>query len=60
MPFLIKLKNYKNILICDDSGSMNNLADPDVDNVLTRWTELKQLTRITIDAMQSIDSTVDI
>jgi len=39
---------------------MNSLADPDIDNVLTRWTELKQLTRITIDALQSVDTTVDI
>jgi len=47
-------------MICDDSGSMNNLADPDVDRVLTRWEELKQLTRITIDALNSLDTSVDI
>lgn len=31
MNYLIELKDYTNILILDDSGSMQNLADPDVD-----------------------------
>lgn len=44
----------------DDSGSMNSLADPDMDRILTRWEELKQLTRIIIDLHRALNTSVDI
>jgi hypothetical protein len=48
---LPKLAAYASIIIADDSGSMNDFADPDLGiNSPTRWQELKQSLQIIIDA----------
>jgi len=41
IPVLQKLALYRSILICDDSGSMNEVADPDSNSHITRWDELQ-------------------
>jgi len=57
---LTKLAAYDSVLILDDSGSMRDLADPDVNSQLTRWDELKQATAIIIEAHATVGTTCDI
>lgn len=47
---LQKITNYSTIIICDDSGSMNEIADPDTGSTLTRWDELKKAMEIIVEA----------
>lgn len=57
---LSKLAMYDSVLILDDSGSMNDLADPDVNSQTTRWEELKKSTSIIIEAHAVAGTAVDI
>jgi hypothetical protein len=47
--FLKRMKEYDSIVVADDSGSMNDLADPDTASVQTRWEELKTAIQIFAD-----------
>src|SRR5689334_1690582 len=38
---LSKLNQYRSIIICDDSGSMSQIADPDTGSMIKRWDELQ-------------------
>lgn len=60
LPLIYKLCNYTTILVCDDSGSMRELADPDVGGTVTRWEELKKTVRIVIDAHEALNVPLDI
>ncbi len=44
LPRLESLRNYQIVLLCDDSGSMDSIADPDTESTITRWGELKMYT----------------
>jgi hypothetical protein len=39
MGSINKLPQYNTVILCDDSGSMSGLADPDVGSTTTRWQE---------------------
>lgn len=60
IPILQKLNNFRAILICDDSGSMNEAADPDVGLSISRWEELKKTVQIIVLGYASVNSYVDI
>ena len=55
-----KLVAYDTVLICDDSGSMRDLADPDTGSSTTRWEELKKSVSIIIEAHAAVGMTCDI
>lgn len=55
-----KLAAYDTVLICDDSGSMRDLADPDISSQFTRWDELKKSVSIIIEAHAVVGTTCDI
>lgn len=57
---LQKITQYNSIVVADDSGSMNELADPDVGNSLTRWDELKKALEIIIEAHHVFHMSCDI
>lgn len=57
---LQKITNYNSVIIADDSGSMNELADPDVGNSLTRWDELKKSLEIIIEAHRVFNIACDV
>eukprot|EP01034_Spumella_vulgaris_P035548 gene35548-43827_t len=57
---LSKLANYDSVIICDDSGSMRELADPDVGSATTRWGELKKTIEIVIEAHSVVGTSCDI
>jgi len=59
IPVLEKLAFHRSILICDDSGSMNEFADPDSSR-LTRWDELQQMVKIIIEGHAVVGSYCDI
>ena len=59
MPLLRQVEKYRSILILDDSGSMQEPADPDVSNT-SRWEELKQSTKIVIEAHAVVGSPCDL
>jgi len=60
IPVLQKLALYRSILICDDSGSMNEVADPDSNSHITRWDELQQMVKIIIEGHAVVGSYCDI
>jgi hypothetical protein len=60
VPVLQKLALYRSILICDDSGSMNESADPDTSSRVTRWEELQQMVKIIIEGHAVVGSFCDI
>jgi hypothetical protein len=57
---LQKITNYASVIICDDSGSMNEIADPDTGSQLTRWDELKKAVEIIVEAHTVFDIVCDI
>jgi len=57
---LDKIVNYSSVIICDDSGSMNEIADPDTASRLTRWEELIQAVEIIVEAHAVFDIACDI
>ncbi|GAX78231.1 hypothetical protein CEUSTIGMA_g5673.t1 [Chlamydomonas eustigma] len=59
-PYLTPLPNFTTVIICDDSGSMANLADPDTYNGLTRWDELKMAMNIVIEAHAAVGTVCDV
>jgi len=48
---LVTLKNFDIILVLDDSGSMNSR----VEGGITRWDELKQVTKIVVELAGAVD-----
>jgi hypothetical protein len=60
VPFLRLIRTVTTVLLCDDSGSMQNRADPDTGNPMTRWDELKQAVSIAIDAHATAGCSCDI
>jgi hypothetical protein len=48
------------IFVCDDSGSMGEVADPDTANAMTRWQELVQLMQICMGCVQALGLTTDV
>lgn len=57
---LQKITNFTSIIVADDSGSMNELADPDVGHSLTRWDELKKSLEIIIEAHSVFNISCDV
>jgi len=57
---LQKIANYQSVIIADDSGSMNDIAEPDTDSSVTRWQELKQTLQIIVEAHAVFDLSCDI
>lgn len=57
---LSRLANYDSVIICDDSGSMRDLADPDISSQSTRWDELKKSIAIIIEAHSVVGTSCDI
>lgn len=51
---------YGSVLVLDDSSSMNELADKNGSYTLTRWDELRQMTKIIIEAHISMKQSCDI
>jgi hypothetical protein len=60
IQFLKKLVHYRTVFLCDDSGSMGELADPDTTTGITRWNELVQLMQISIGVMQVLGISSDV
>ena len=60
IPVLQNLIRYRAILICDDSGSMNELADNDTNSPITRWAELQKMVKIIIEGHAAVGSYCDI
>jgi hypothetical protein len=60
MQSLSKIVQYDSVLVLDDSGSMRDLADPDVSSQLTRWDELKTTVKIIIEAHSILGIAMDI
>ena len=54
VPALMKLQLYNTILIIDDSGSMQDVADSDSTSMETRWQEAIKSTKIIIEAHQAL------
>jgi len=50
LPCLARIPMYESVLICDDSGSMREVADKDTMSPVTRWEELKQIVQIVVEA----------
>ena len=46
---LDQLKNYKIVLIADDSGSMRAESDANLEGIRTRWDEMHQMCRLLIE-----------
>ena len=57
--FLTRLPEFTTVIVADDSGSMCNIADPDVGG-MTRWEELKQTISICIDAHSAVGIACDV
>jgi len=57
---LQNITTYASVIICDDSGSMNELADPDTGGSVTRWVELKKTIEIIVEAHAVFGLTCDI
>ncbi len=60
VPYLASLSGYTTVLVCDDSGSMRELADPDVNECMTRWDELKMTVSIVIEAHAAVGAACDV
>ena len=60
VPFLNKLSQYRTVLLCDDSGSMDDIADKDSTSNLTRWEELKNDVKIILEAHNVYGTACDI
>lgn len=49
---LDSLRQYEITILCDDSGSMQSVADPDTAATMTRWDELKMYSNQLMDLFQ--------
>eukprot|EP00697_Spironema_sp_BW2_P014698 gnl/Spiro4/5226_TR2636_c0_g1_i1.p1 gnl/Spiro4/5226_TR2636_c0_g1~~gnl/Spiro4/5226_TR2636_c0_g1_i1.p1 ORF type:complete len:553 (+),score=163.42 gnl/Spiro4/5226_TR2636_c0_g1_i1:128-1660(+) len=59
LPALRKLVEFDVILVCDDSGSMLDAADPDTPQSLTRWGELKKSVALIIESHAAIGHPIE-
>jgi len=59
LPSLRKLIDYDVVLVCDDSGSMNQPAAME-NPMITRWTELKTSVNLVLQATAAFGKKVDV